>query len=163
MGDVVMTERPAPVSNASPPRFGSLIGLTARQWRRAVDSRLQPFDLTEATWVPLLTLTRSQKPLRQKDLAAALSLDSSSVVRILKTLEANGLVNRGQDGVDGRAKAILITPKGRALAARVEHVSRDLEAELLAAIPDDHIAIARCVLEAIGLQLSRPNTLDLAA
>ncbi len=151
------------VANATPPkRLGSLIGLTGRQWRRAVNLRLQPFDLTEATWVPLLQLARSEKPMRQKDLAAALSLDSSSVVRVLKTLEAAGLIERGQDGGDGRAKAIIITDTGRALAGRVEHVSKDLEQELLAAVSVRDVAIARGVLEQIAGHLDRLNTTDSA-
>lgn len=140
------------------PRLGSLIGITGRQWRRAVNNRLQPFDLTEATWVPLLQLARSARPMRQKELAAALSLDSSSVVRVLKTLEASGLIERGQDGEDARAKAIVITQAGRTLASRVEHVSRDLERELLAAIPEVEVATARRVLEAISGLL---DTLDM--
>ena len=36
--------------------FASLIARAARQWRRAVDRRLQPFGLTEATWLPLIHL-----------------------------------------------------------------------------------------------------------
>jgi MarR family transcriptional regulator for hemolysin len=141
-------------------RLGSLIGLTGRQWRRAVNLRLQPFDLTEATWVPLLQLARSGKPMRQKDLAAALSLDSSSVVRVLKALEATGLIERGQDGDDGRAKAIIITETGRTLAGRVEHVSRDLEQEILATLPGPDVAVTRRVLEQIFSHLDRLNHSD---
>src|SRR4051794_6886695 len=90
-------------------RFGSLIGLAARQWRRAVDLRLQKYGLTEATWTPLLRLAQASEPMRQKDLAAALSLDSSSVVRILNGLEDAGLIERREDPEDRRAKAIAIT------------------------------------------------------
>ena len=71
-----------------PGRLGSLIGVPARHGRRAVDQRLQPFDLTEATWLPLVHLARAGSPLRQKDLAAALSVESPALVRILATLEA---------------------------------------------------------------------------
>src|SRR5438045_3023887 len=34
--------------------FGSLLSRAARQWRRAADLRLQPFELTEAPWLPPL-------------------------------------------------------------------------------------------------------------
>src|SRR5215469_9761990 len=86
--------------------FGSLIARAARQWRRAVDRRLQPFGLTEATWLPLIYLARAQAPMRQKDLAAALGLDGSSVVRLLDALEASGLIERHEVGADRRAKII---------------------------------------------------------
>ena len=160
IGEIDMTGLPAAaIADApQPKRLGSLIGLTGRQWRRAVNLRLQPFDLTEATWVPLLQLARSEKPMRQKDLAAALSLDSSSVVRVLKALEGAGLIERGQDGDDARAKAIIITETGRALAGRVDHVSTDLEREVLAAVPAHEVAVARRVLERISGHLDQMNT-----
>ena len=46
---------------AAPPqgRLSTKIGVVARQWRRAVDQRLQPFDLTQATWLPLVQLALS--------------------------------------------------------------------------------------------------------
>src|ERR1700678_1663363 len=71
--------------------FGSLVARVARQWRRAVDRRLQPFGLTEATWLPLIHLARATVPMRQKDLAAALTLDGSTVARLLEAIEASGL------------------------------------------------------------------------
>ena len=74
--------------------FGSLLSRAARQWRRAADLRLAPFDLTEATWLPLVHIARAPAPPRQKDLAASMSLDGSSVVRLLDNLEAAGLIRR---------------------------------------------------------------------
>ena len=75
-------------------RFGTLLSQTARQWRRAVDQRLQPFGLTEATWLPLIRVARAKTAMRQKDLAASLSLDGSSVVRLLDSLEKANLIER---------------------------------------------------------------------
>ena len=46
-----------PTENRAP--FGALVSQTARRWRRAVDRRLQPFGLTEATWLPLLRVARA--------------------------------------------------------------------------------------------------------
>ena len=57
--------------------FGSLLSRAARQWRRAADVGLKPFDLTEATWLPLVHIARAPMPPRQKDLAASMSLDGS--------------------------------------------------------------------------------------
>ena len=92
--------------------FGSLVARAARQWRRAVDRRLQPFGLTEATWLPLIYLARAPAPMRQKDLAAALALDGSSVVRLLDALETSGHIERREEGADRRAKTITLTARG---------------------------------------------------
>src|SRR6185312_11849021 len=83
--------------------FGALLSRAYRQWRRAADLRLQPYDLTEATWLPLIRIARAPTPPRQKDLAASLFVDNSSVVRLLDNLEAAGLVDRRQ-GRDGGAR-----------------------------------------------------------
>ena len=138
-----------------PQRLGGLIGRTGRQWRRVVDLRMQPFDLTEATWLPLIHLSRAREPMLQKDLAVALALDKSSVVRIVKGLEDAGLITRGEDLEDHRAKPILITAKGRTLADRVEGVSQELERELLTEIAPSDLATTRDVLERLSAHLDR--------
>ncbi|MEI1681804.1 hypothetical protein V8P49_11330 [Acinetobacter baumannii] len=78
---------PTPYKNLDELRFATLVALVARTWRKTIDSRLEEYELTEATWLPLVYLSRLEKPVRQKDLASMLSLDSSSVVRVLNNLE----------------------------------------------------------------------------
>lgn len=135
-------------------RLGRRIGLIARQWRRAMDLRLQPFALTEATWAPLLRIARAPAAMRQKDVAAALQLDSSSVVRVLRNLEAAGLIERGEDANDARAKAILLTAAGHDVIRRAERVSEELERELLAELDPAEIEIARRLLARISERLA---------
>ena len=88
-------------------RFAPLVAHVAREWRRAVDGRLQVYGLTEATWLPLLRIARSEAPMRQNELAASLSLDGSSVVRLLDALENSGLIERCEDRADRRAKSLV--------------------------------------------------------
>ena len=129
--------------------FGPLVSQTQRQWRRAVDRRLQPFGLTEATWLPLLRISRAPEPMRQKELAASLGLDGSSVVRLLDALEQAGLVERREGAEDRRAKTLHLTRAGRATVARVEAASRAVRERLLAGIDDAELAAATAVLRQI--------------
>ena len=126
--------------------FGSLLSRAARQWRRAADLRLRPFELTEATWLPLVHIARAPQSPRQKDLAASMSLDGSSVVRLLDNLEAAGLIRR-KEGDDRRAKIILLTARGHAIADKVETVARRIRGDALAGLSDRDIATAVRVLE----------------
>jgi MarR family transcriptional regulator for hemolysin len=138
---------PAPIeTNEIPAPFGALLSQTARRWRRAVDRRLQPFGLTEASWLPLLRVARAPAPMRQKDLAASLSLDSSSVVRLLDALPTAGLVERREEE-DRRARTIVLTALGEETVARVECVAREVRNEALAHVADADVAIAVGVLE----------------
>lgn len=141
-------------------RLGALVALAARQWRRAVDARLQAFGLTEATWLPLLRLAQAGKPMRQKDLAATLTLDTSSMVRILANLDAAGLIAQRPDAEDRRAKAISITPAGLALVRQVESVSEDVEREVLEGAPAEDIATTRRVLAQICRRLMAATESD---
>ena len=126
--------------------FGALLGRSYRQWRRAADLRLQPYELTEATWLPLIRIARAPSPPRQKDLAAWLFVDNSSVVRLLDNLEAAGLVER-REGEDRRAKIIVLTPRGRAIADKVETVARKVRTDALAGLSDKDIETTLRVLD----------------
>ena len=141
--------------------FGALLALTARQWRRAVDQRLQPFGLTEATWLPLITVARAPKSLRQKQLAAALGLDGSAVVRVLDSLQAAGLIERREEDGDRRAKAIVLTAAGMALVARVEAVAQEVRDQALAELGDGELAttdrVLRHVAGALATIVARPG------
>jgi MarR family transcriptional regulator for hemolysin len=139
-----------PLHDKSPrSEIGKLIGKTARQWRRAVDRQLQPFGLTEATWLPLLHVARANTPMRQKDLAASLSLDNSSVVRLLNELQAAGLVERREEDVDRRAKAIVLTELGRTTVVKVERSSRAVREKVLANLSDAELLAASQTIERI--------------
>lgn len=135
--------------------FASLIARAGRQWRRAVDRQLQPFGLTEATWLPLIYLARAPAPMRQKDLAAALVLDGSTVVRLLDALEAAGLIERRGESTDRRAKVIAVTDRGRSIIDQVEAVSREVRSATLVGVTDDEIAVATRVLDLVCRNLAR--------
>ncbi|HEX3994754.1 MAG TPA: MarR family transcriptional regulator [Acetobacteraceae bacterium] len=135
--------------------FASLIARAGRQWRRAVDRRLQPFGLTEATWLPLIYLARTPAPVRQKDLAASLVLDGSSVVRLLDALEAAGLIERREETADRRAKTITVTSRGLSIIDQVEAVSRDVRNATLVGLSPDQIEVATHVLDLVCQNLAK--------
>jgi MarR family transcriptional regulator for hemolysin len=142
----------APSPNPSPRRapgratFGALLSRAYRQWRRAADLRLQPYELTEATWLPLIRLARAPTPLRQKDLAAQLFVDNSAVVRLIDNLQAAGLVER-REGEDRRAKIIVLTARGRAITDKVDLVVRGVRDDALAGLRSEDIEATIRVLD----------------
>jgi MarR family transcriptional regulator for hemolysin len=135
--------------------FGTVVARAARQWRRAVDRNLQPFGLTEATWLPLIYIARAPVPMRQKDLAAALTLDGSSVVRLLDALETSGLIERREGDPDRRAKTIALTARGLSIIQQVEAVSREVRNATLIGLSDDDLRTATRVLELVCQNLAR--------
>jgi MarR family transcriptional regulator for hemolysin len=128
-------------------RFAPLVAHVSREWRRAMDGRLQAYGLTEATWLPLLRIARSEAPMRQNELAASLSLDGSSVVRLLDALEHSGLVERCEDVADRRAKSLMLTPRGRRTVDQVERVSQDIRDLVLGEVSDEDLTGSLRLLE----------------
>jgi MarR family transcriptional regulator, transcriptional regulator for hemolysin len=146
-------------------RLAPLIAQVAREWRRAVDGRFQAYGLTEATWLPLLRIARSETPMRQNELAASLSLDGSSVVRLLDALEKSGLVERCEDRADRRAKSLVLTPRGRRTVDQVELVSGEIREAVLGDVSDEELTQSLRMLERVRdrlltLEDVRPETAE---
>lgn len=125
----------------------------ARQWRRAIDHELVSLNLTDATWRPLIHLHLVDQPIRQKDLAAKLGLDGSSVVRLLDILAADGLLERTDDAADRRAKLLRLTDAGHALARRVHGRIQEFEMALLRDVDDSDISRFSAVFDRIEAEL----------
>ncbi len=116
------------------------LGLLTRHWRQVLDTEFQSAGLTDATWRPLLHLNLLGDGTRQKDLAASIGIEGPSLVRLLDTLVAKGLMERSEDVTDRRAKLLRLTPEGREIVARIRETVVSLENELLSPFSDGDIA-----------------------
>ncbi len=58
-----------------------LVGL-GRRWRKTLDAQLAAEGLSDAVWTPLVHLHRLGDGISQTELAAAVGLDGSSLVRL---------------------------------------------------------------------------------
>lgn len=141
-----------PSSSDSRHRFAVLIAQTSRQWRRVIDRQLQPYGLTEATWLPLLHIARAKTPMHQKDLAESIALDASSVVRLLDTLQAQGFIER-REGSDRRAKEIHLTYAGFERVQQVEGISRQVRESALSSLEEQEIEWVNALLEQVLVAL----------
>jgi len=126
--------------------FGALVGQVARRWRALVDMRLKEYGLTEATWRPLLHLSKFEAPPRQTDLAESLSIEGPSLVRLLDTLERDGYILRCADS-DRRTKTIRLTARGETLQRKIEAVVAETRDEVLAGVSERQLSAAIEVLE----------------
>jgi MarR family transcriptional regulator for hemolysin len=128
---------------ASPPspraRFGIRFSLLARRWRRGLDARLAAAGLSDATWVPLVHLEKSGGGVTQKELAALVGIEGSSLVRLLDILCRQGLVERRVDATDGRARRVYLTAAGKKRVAEIREELTKGEVEMLADLSDADI------------------------
>lgn len=140
----------APELSQARSRFGLLIGSVYRQWRRQVDLSFRDLDLSDASRMPLLVLHVQDAPMRQKDLAEALYLDTSSLVRILNKLRAARLVDWACDPADRRTKCIVLTAAGRHAASLILARSMQIEQAILADLAPEELEVTRKALEKIS-------------
>jgi MarR family transcriptional regulator for hemolysin len=149
------TKSTDPCLNAPEPlqarsRFGHLVGKVYRQWRREVDLSFRELGLSDASRMPLLVLYVRDEPLRQKDLADALYLESSSLVRVLAQLRAAHMLDWASGPADKRTKYITLTPTGRETAALILAKSLEIEQAILADLSEQEQAVTRSALEKIS-------------
>lgn len=121
-------------------RFGFAFVTLARRWHRVVDNRLAEAGLTDATWRPLIHLAEHGDGISQRDLAARIGLDTSSLVRLLDLLVDRGFVERRVDPLDRRARHIHLTEEGRSELQGIRAKLLQAETELLADLSDDEVA-----------------------
>jgi MarR family transcriptional regulator for hemolysin len=141
---------PTPERLQARSRFGALLGSVYRQWRRQVDLNFKDLGLSDATRMPLLVLYVQEEPLRQKDLADALYLDTSSLVRVLAQLRKAQLVDWSSDPADRRTKCIVLTPAGREAAAVILAKSMEIEQTILADLSPHEQEVTRRALVKIS-------------
>lgn len=110
--------------------FGQMVGETARAWRLALDRRLQPLGLSQARWLVLLHLARAEQPLTQKELAARIGIESSTLVGQLDRMARDGWVERRPTAADRRCKQVHLTARAHHVIGRIETAAAALRAEL---------------------------------
>lgn len=116
------------------------LAVLTRRWSQLLDNEFQHAGLTAATWRPLLHLHLLGEGVRQKDLASSIGIEGPSLVRLVDTLAAKGLIERSIDATDRRAKLLCLTGPGRAVFARIHATVLNLEGELLSPFNDSEFS-----------------------
>jgi len=147
-----------PIKHSLQPRFGYRLAVLARRWRAQVDSALEAYGLSQATWRPLLYLISFEGVPRQRDLAEALQIGCPALVRLLDNLEAKRLIERVDVDDDRRAKQIKLTPEGRRLANRVYELIIEIERRLLRELTPSDLSSCERAFDSIEQQLDTYDT-----
>ena len=95
----------------------------------AMTRRYQPLltelDLTYPQYIALLALWEHDD-VTVSALGDRLALDSGTLTPLLKRMEASGWVTRERDAADERRVRVRLTPAGRALRDRAQHIPTSL-------------------------------------
>lgn len=96
----------------------------------------------------------------QVELGRAVAMDKTTLASELDRLEHAGLIERGIDPRDRRARILTITAEGDHLRRLVSKATERAESEALAAFSDDDVAgLRRMLFDLIGAQQDRGTCL----
>jgi MarR family transcriptional regulator, organic hydroperoxide resistance regulator len=116
------------------PTIGSLVWHVTLRWRAAVDRAVAPLGLTHAQYSALASLraltTAGERP-SQRRLATYTGLGPIYISKLIRTLEAAGLVARAPDPDDARAVLLSLTAHGIEVIDRAVPIVRALNDTLL--------------------------------
>ncbi|MBS3647909.1 winged helix-turn-helix transcriptional regulator [Pseudaminobacter sp. 19-2017] len=115
--------------------FGFLITDATRLYRAEFDRRIAAAGLGISP-ADARTLSHATRcgPIRQNLLAGRIGVEAMTVSESLDRLEGQGLVERGIDPSDRRAKLVHVTDAGAAMLGRIHEIAQSLWADASAGV-----------------------------
>jgi MarR family transcriptional regulator for hemolysin len=138
-------------------RFATALHTTARAWRVALDARLKDLGISQAGWMTISMVARSDTDLSQKRLADLLGVEGPTIVAMVDRLVGAGLVRRASSPLDRRVKLILLTEAGTALYAKVRQRADVFRAGLLSDLEPQALEAATVLLESLQARIGAPQ------
>ena len=117
------------------PTTGFLVWRLSLKWRAAVDKAVAPLGLTHAQYSVLASLygvVRSGRRPSQRELADHTGMEPIYVSKLVRALEAAGLVSRAGNPADTRAVQLDLTPPGVETADKAVAIVLALQDEITA-------------------------------
>ena len=115
-------DRPIPNPTGGGRVFRDTLGMRLRgaylTFHRMANAHFEPLGVTADQFV-VLTLLAEEEGLTQREIVARAYSDPNTIGEMLTRLEGKKLVRRERHPTDGRARIVLLTPKGRALQKRL--------------------------------------------
>jgi homoprotocatechuate degradation regulator HpaR len=158
-----MTDPPSPPSEDPSPDaliadFSQSLPMALLRAREAVMARVRPMlrghGVTEQQWRVLRTLA-TVEAMEAAQLARQVYLLRPSLTRILRDLQARGLVGRTASGASLRRSLLTITPTGRALIAETAADAAAIQTEIDRIYGAEAVADLKRALAALERDLTR--------
>jgi MarR family transcriptional regulator for hemolysin len=139
--------------------FAQGLTFVARRWRNTMNEELQAVGQSHARWGTLYWIAVFGDRINQTQLAARMGVEQPTLGRVLRELEADGLIQRRAPSSDGRARVIGLTPASAPLMQQINRIQNTVRASLLKDI--DPTQLAGClavfakILENIDTHVSK--------
>jgi MarR family transcriptional regulator for hemolysin len=123
--------------------FSQGLTFVARRWRNVMNEELQAFGQSHVRWGTLYWISMFGDRVNQTQLAARMGIEQPTLGRVLRELEADGLIRRWAPSGDRRARVIGLTPASKPLMQQINRIQNAVRAGLLRDI--DPAELASCL------------------
>ncbi|MDX1756057.1 MAG: transcriptional regulator SlyA [Marinobacter sp.] len=130
-------------------QFPFAVARVTRRWRKLLDERLKDLGVTQARWTTMVYLQKGGEGLTQRELASLMAIENPTLVRLLDSLEEQGLIERRPCQNDRRARRLFLTESGERFMDDLTSRAQELREEMLAGISDEEVACALRVFQKI--------------
>jgi len=127
---------------------------------QAMDRRMKPLGMSQATWRTLYWLDRDGGGVTQRALAERMGVEGPTLVRLLDNLERGGLVERHPSPADRRANTLHLTAKAKPLLKAINRAAEEVRAELLVGVSEESLRDALAILRQVVDNVARVRTLE---
>ena len=120
-------------------QFTFAVARVTRRWRKLLDERLKDLGVTQARWTTMVYLQQGGEGLTQRELARLMAIENPTLVRLLDSLEQQGLIERRPCPNDRRARRLHLTKDGTEFMNVLTERAARLREEMLDGISDRDI------------------------
>lgn len=133
--------------------LGFLIAEAERASKRVLFARLAAHGVRRGGWFVLRAL-RENEGITQREIAQRLGLVETSVLEMVRALEADGLVTRTRDDADRRRIRIHLTDAGRALQPTLQRVAEEVNGLMVKDLGEAEAVLLKLLLKKVRASLA---------
>ncbi len=151
-GELVLRRRDSGDSEAEGDmQYSFSQGLTfvARRWRNVMNHDLYAVGQSHVRWGTLYWISVFGERVNQTQLAERMGIEQPTLGRVLRELEADGLIQRRAPSGDRRARVISLTPASKPLMRKINRIQDTVRASLLKGIDSEELAACVAVFAKI--------------
>jgi MarR family transcriptional regulator for hemolysin len=129
--------------------FSQGLTFVARRWRNVMNEELYAVGQSHVRWGTLYWISMFGDRVNQTQLAQRMGIEQPTLGRVLRELEAEGLIARRAPSGDRRARVITLTAASKPLMRKINRIQDRVRASLLEGIEGADLAACLAVFAKI--------------
>ena len=139
--------------------FSQGLTFVARRWRNLMNEELRAVGQSQARWGTLYWIAVFGDTVNQTELADRIGVEQPTLGRVLRDLEAEGLIERASGSSDRRAKVIRLTAAAKPVMKQINRIQDAVRARLLSGIDAKDLTVCMAVFAQILANIDEPRRL----